>query len=338
MEHHEPPRIGPVEGPSTSLGASEPPRATRRAARRADDEPAAPAPRRLALDKLGKVIVLSLAALGLAFAGGSSVSRSVVAWLHRRPEYRVRFDDIVLEPEPPPWIKGGRRTLLDAIRGDRPHLEAFSALDLDLDRLLTDVRRNPWVARADRATKSYPGTIRVALAYREPVALVAAGAGPAVAIDREAVALPMDQLDVARAGPLVKIVAEPPPTAPTPGLAWPGEEGGRRDRAGPRARMDRAARLAGWLKDRLREPGSGRWSPASVEFWIYESRNAGFWVRFDETLVLWGLFPDLDAPGAPTDEEKWRRLLAIARAEGGLKPLGDGEYRDGRSGMAVRAR
>ncbi len=272
--------------------------------------------------------------VGLAVAGGSSVSRTVVAWLHRRPEYRVRFDDIGLDPAPPPWIKGGRAALLDAIRDDRRHLESFSILDLDLDRLLTDVRRNPWVARADRASKSYPDKITVALAYREPVALVQSGTGPAVPVDRDGVALPLEGLDLAKAGRLVTIEAEPPATSPTPGLAWPGRDDDRPDRPGPRARVLRAARLAGYLKAYLQAIKPGEWSPGSVRILVHEP-NVGLWVEFDRTLVLWGRYATLGGPGEPSDDEKWRGLIAVAQAEGGLEPLKADEYLDGRDRMRV---
>jgi hypothetical protein len=323
MEHHEP--------PSLDLGPSEPPRAPSQRFVRAGESPGV---RRLAFDRLGRALLVSLVFVALAAAGGSSVSRTVVAWLHRRPEYRVRFDDIGLDPGPPPWIKGGRAALLDAIRDDRKHLLSFSILDLDLDRLLTDVRRNPWVARADRAAKSYPDKITVALAYREPVALVQSGTGPAVPIDREGVALPAEGLDLAKAGRLVMIEAEPTTTSPTPGLAWPGPDDDRPDKPGPRARVLRAASLAGHLKAYLQAIKPGEWSPESVRILVHEP-NVGLWVEFDKTLVLWGRYATLGGPGEPSDDEKWRGLVAVARGEGGLKPLKAEEYLDGRDGMRI---
>jgi hypothetical protein len=331
MDHHEAPLIGPSDGSSLDLGPSELPRApSRRFVRSGEGD----APRRLAFDRLGRALLVSLVFVALAVAGGSSVSRTVVAWLHRRPEYRVRFDDIGLDPAPPPWIKGGRAALLEAIRDDRKHLLSFSILDLDLDRLLTDVRRNPWVARADRAAKSYPDRIAVALAYREPVALVQSGSGPPIPIDREGVALPADGLDMAKAGRLVTIEAESPATAPTPGLAWPGADDDRPDKPGPRARVLHAARLAGHLKTYLQAIEPGEWSPGSVRILVHEP-NVGLWVEFDRTLVLWGRYATLGGPGEPCDDEKWRGLLSVARAAGGLQPLKVEEYLDGRDGMRV---
>jgi hypothetical protein len=330
MEHHDPTRIGPDDGPSLDLGPDESARPSKRLVRSGE-----PAPRRLAFDRLGRALLVSLVFVGLAVAGGSSVSRSVVAWLHRRPEYRVKFADIALAPPPPPWIKGGRTALLEAIRDDRRHLESFSILDLDLDRLLTDVRRNPWVARADGAAKSYPDRIGLTLTYREPVALVQTGTGPPWPIDREGVALPRDGLDASQAGPLVTIEAEPPSTAPKPGVIWPGDDDDRGDRPGPHARVVRAARLAGRLKAGLRPTEPGAWRPESVRILVHEA-NAALWVKFDKTMVLWGRYATLDAPGEISDDEKWNALAAKAARDGGLPTLGPDEYLDARDRMQVR--
>ncbi len=329
MEHRETSRIGEDDGSGLEPGPGEVPRAPSRRFARLIESPAA---RRPALDRIGRALLALAAVAGLAVVAGSSLSRSVVAWLHRQRDYRVRFADIVLDPPPPPWIEGGRPALLESIRDGRKHLETLSVLDLDLDRLLTDVRRNPWVARADRAVKSYPDQVAVSLSYREPVALVRTATGPPIPVDREGVALPHDGLDAARAGPLATIEDDPASTPPGPGLAWPGDP---RARASPRTRVVRGARLAGHLKDALRGVGPKDWRPESVLILVDEPKHTGFWVEFDGTLVLWGRYATLDAPGDPSDSEKWRTLAAKAKADGGLKSLGPDEYLDANDGMRV---
>ncbi len=330
MEHREPPRIGPTDGPGLDPGPGEVPRAPSRRFARLVESPAA---RRPAVNRIGRALLAVAAVVGLVVVGGSSLSRSVVAWLHRQQDYRVRFADIVLDPPPPPWIEGGRPALLESVRDGRGHLETVSILDLDLDRLLTDVRRNPWVARADRAEKSYPNRVAVSLAYREPVALVRTATGPPIPVDREGVALPLDGLDESKAGPLATIEDEPSSTPPGPGLAWPGDD--PRARVSPHTRVVRGARLAGHLKDALRGVGPRDWRPESILILVDEPKHTGFWVEFDGTLVLWGRFAALDAPGDPSDAEKWRTLAAKAKADGGLKRLGPDEYLDASDGMRV---
>ena len=325
MDRREPPRIGPADGPGLDLGAADPARPaspSRRFARLVES----PAARRLATGRLGRAVLALAAVVGLVVVGGSSVSRSVVAWLHRRPEYRAMFADIALEPPPPPWIKGGREALLEAVRDDRSHLETLSILDLDLSHILTDFRRNPWVARADRAEKGYPNRLTVALAYREPVALVRAGPGPPTPVDREGVVLPASEFDPDRAGPLATIEAEPASSSPEPGLAWPG----------PGERVLRAARLAGRLKDLLRAAAPGDWAPEAIEIRVDGPARSGFWVKVEGTFVLWSRYARLDAPDGPSDDDIWRALAAKARADGGLKPLGPGEYLDARDRFRVR--
>lgn len=334
MEHRDPSRPAPADPPRLDdeppASATAPRAPSKRFARLVES----PAVRRLAVDRLARALLALAAVAGLVVVGGSSLSRSVVAWLHRQKDYETRFADIVLEPPPPPWIKGGRPALLEAIRDGRANLQTFSILDLDLDKLLTDVRRNPWVARADRASKLYPDRVTVALAYREPVALVRAGAATPAPVDREGVVLPAEGLDLAKAGPLATIAAEPPAEPPRPGLAWPDGEPG--EKARPRARVVRAARLAGQIKDALRDVGPTAWRPERVEILVHEPDQPGFWVEFDRTPVLWGLRATLDAPGEPTDLDKWRSLVARAAADGGLKPLAPDEYLDARDSLRVR--
>ena len=188
-------RIGSSRPPGLDLRRPPTPRAPSRRFARLVESPAA---RRVAAGRLGRTLLVLAAVAGLVVIGGSSVSRTVVAWLHRRPEYRIKFSEIALDPPPPPWIKGGGEALLESVRAGRKHLESLSILDLDLDHLLTDVRRNPWVARVERAEKSYSNRLSGVpgpTASRSPSSHARPRPADAGRPRRRA-ALPADELDI----------------------------------------------------------------------------------------------------------------------------------------------
>ena len=112
------------------------------------------------------------------------------------------------------------------------------------------------------------------------------------------------------------------------GLPWPVEAA---------ARVPRAARLAGQIKDALRSVAPKDWRPERLDINVENPKQPGFWVWFDQTPVLWGLHAHLNRPGEPSDDEKSRALVDKARQDGGLKPLGPDEYLDGGDRMEIRA-
>ncbi len=301
-----------------------------------------PVARRLAISKVGRAVVASAVVIGLLVVGGSNVWRSMETWLHRQTVHRLDFGAIELDPPPPGWIKGGRAALLEQVRADRAHLKSVSMLELSLDALLTDFRRNPWISRAEGAARDYPNRVRVRLAYREPVASVRTEHRGTWIVDREAVVLPADEVDTARAGRLVTIVARDPAGEPVAGLVWPGDPAEMAPaRPGAPSPLLLAANLAGFLKDRSRDRADSA-NPPVPEFVVFardEPRSIrGLYVVLEGgTHVYWSGLADLDDPSAPGDTEKWRRLVDRAGRDGGLRVRPRDEFFDfNREGIEVR--
>ena len=321
MDRRDVVRIGRAEspGPTESDVAPDdmgPPRvvSSRRFARLVEH----PAARRLAVSKLGRAVIGLAIVVALIVIGGSTLSKSVVTWLHRRPEYQTSFAVIELDPPPPPWIKGGRSLLLESIRAGRDSLLSFSALDLDLDALLADFRLNPWILRADRAETHHPNRIVVRLVYREPVAIVVLLDNTRYTIDAEGVVLSRGEIDFLRSGPLLEIHATNPPEEPKPGLSWPTSASERRAGRGDRVAV--AARLAGFLKtksDRLPKPPA---TQPDRRTRMFTNHGRELWVVFpDETMVCWTRFDSSVDPTEPSDAEKWDRLEVRAASPRGLR-------------------
>jgi hypothetical protein len=303
IERREIPRIGVDDDRPIEIGASDPLRTSSRPFARLVASPVA---RRLVVSRLGRAI-LGLAVLTvLLIVVGSSLSRNVVGWLHGQEVYRVEFKDIELVPAPPGWIKGGREELLEEVRGGRDDLESFSMLDLKLDALLTDFRRNPWIARADRATTANPKRVTVYLEYREPVAvvqIVQSDQRKRYPIDRGGIVLPGESLDLDHSGDLTKILVSIPLGEPRPGIEWPGEA------AEGRSRVILAARLAGFFKERLAEEVSVSQDLKPVKIFANDPNLTGLVVELaDRTFVLWTRFHSKQSGDEPTDTEKWDRL------------------------------
>jgi len=315
MDRREPPRIGSIDASPLDLDAA---RASLAPSRRFARLVGSPTVRRLVVAKVGRAGVIAATVLGLLVVGGWGLSQSLVKWLHHNKIYDLAFRDIELIPEPPRWIKSGRAGLLEQVRDGRDHLQSFSMLEVDLDKLLIDFRRNPWVARADRATRAYPNKIAVSLAYFEPVATVRCDK-ETYSVDRDAIVLVQEEIDLQHAGPLVEIIAVKPRIDPKPGLAWPEEaDSSRSAKLEPRPRVALAAKLAGFFKHRLIAEGPTASSLVPDQIYAKDPEGLFIWMK-DKTLVFWGSFEKRGTPGEPTDLAKWEMLAAKAKAEGGLK-------------------
>jgi hypothetical protein len=301
FERRDIPRIGVDDDRPIEIGAADPLRTSSRPFARLAASPVA---RKLAVSRIGRAI-LGLAVLtSLLIVVGSSLSRNLVPWLHGQDFYRVEFKDIELVPAPPAWIRGGRAELLEEVRGGRDDLESFSILDLKLDALLTDFRRNPWIARADRATSTNPKRVTVYLEYREPVAVVLTEGRKSYPIDRGGIVLPGESLDPDHSGNLTKILASVPLGEPRSGIEWPGE-------AEVRSRMILAARLAGFFRERAAEEASISPDARPVKIFANDPESTGLLVQLaDHTYVLWTRFHSKHPGDGPTDAEKWDRLKA----------------------------
>ena len=84
-ERHEPARLADDEDPPLGTAAS-----ARRFARLVPS----PATRRDALGRLGLTVLACTVALSLVLAAIVSGGRALVRWLHERPAYQLRFDEI----------------------------------------------------------------------------------------------------------------------------------------------------------------------------------------------------------------------------------------------------
>jgi hypothetical protein len=268
-----------------------------------------PAARRLAVSRL----VLALAALGLALGGGFLAARLLRGWLHGQPQYRLRFLEIVLEPPPPAWYRGGAAGFLERVRARVQRPETVSLLDEDLGELRRDFRYDAWVKKVDkvevRAPARSPGDRRllVRLVYRKPVAVARRSAAPEVILDGDGVILAGADIDRDAAGPLIVINGEglAPPVDPRPGEVWKSNDGsGGLAQGDPRVLG--AARLADFLTSV--QVGAAR-APAVRFESIYATDPRGLWARTAEkTWILWGEPPGAETPGRLRAEEKWAML------------------------------
>jgi hypothetical protein len=311
-ERRDTARIGPVDDSPLGVGGPDPSRAGIRRFGRLVPLPTA---RRLALSKIGPAGVIADVVLGLLVVGGSNLSQRLVAWLHGQAPYQLAFQDIELIPEPPKWLKPGRAGLLEQVRGDRDAFKLFSMADLDLDKLMTDFRRNPWIERVDRAIKTFPNRVAVSLTYFEPVAVVRYDRAR-FAINRSAIVLPIGEIDSEYADSLIDIIAPKPHEAPRPGVEWPEASDPNDKESGSRVAL--AARIAGDFHDRevKRNGQPADFVPRSI---VVQEAD-GIWVQMeDETFVFWGRYSQSGKSDEPSDAQKWEWLEARGRGGWGLK-------------------
>jgi hypothetical protein len=263
-----------------------------------------PAERRPAVTRLTLAIVATLLLLALILAGGARGFRAAVGWLHSQPESVCRFRDIQLEPSPPPWIKSGRGGLLERVLTESGSPEHLPVLDLDLGEIEKAFKlHSPWVERVERVERAYPNRLTVRLRYREPVGEARWENHLPVLVDREAVILPLDDLDRKAAGPLILITPVEPPLDARPGRFWGiGESSG--ELARPEPKVAAAARLAAFFKERQNLPGAvpPEWRIVGIHVdfkpgLVAEAAN--------KTLIFWGEPPGRERPGDATPEQKW---------------------------------
>jgi hypothetical protein len=259
----------------------------------------------------GALLIVLVTAFG--YLGNQSV-RSAVAWLHRQPQYQIRFLDIQLQEAPPPWFRGGVDAFLRQVRENAKEDEVLAVLDLPQDRIELDFKQFPWVDNVLRVEYP-PQGINVHLAYKTPVAMIPSPGGEALLLDRKGHLLPADDVDLARLGPLIKIsdrgLAHPAGAQTGHGIwkaAVLGVEGERLERA-----VLRAARLAGFVQDRARA-SEVHTNPAIRVLAIWATHPSGLFLQTAEgNMVLWGEAPGEEAPGALEASEKWELLKKWAK-------------------------
>jgi hypothetical protein len=329
-DRREPPRIETGDGPTFDVGPDDPARpASRRFARFVP----VPVAKRLAVGKLGRVALIAVVGLALLLLAGSSLSRSLVSWLHARDEYQVRIEDIEIVPPVPPWIRGGREALLRAVFPGRSPLESISSLDVRLDESLKAFRLDPWIAGADRAERAFPNKLRFFVSYREPVAWIRADhqAETSYAVDRESKVLPREEIDEDHAEIPIVIIADKPGSKPRPGIDWPeAVESGIKPGSDRRVTVAEAAELATSLRAGMRRDRDVPGLPGSAFIFANEYANEypkGLLVRFEGKVhVYWGDSDRRKSPSEPTDAEKWAILTAEIRGSAGRAVAKPNEY------------
>jgi len=265
-----------------------------------------------------RVLLAGLLLLGmLSVVGylGLTAVRSAVRWLHRQPQYQVPFGEIRLQPEPPPWFRGGAEGFLKQVREKSQQPEVLAVLDLEDERLTRAFRDySPWVEEVARVTFP-PQSIRIQLRYKRPVAIQEIGAGETLFLDRHGHLLPAEDIDREQLGPLIKITG--PGLAPAdgnrPGGIWKSGLSGP-DAAWVESCVRGATSLAGFLQDRSEEASE---TPALRVDSIYanESLKRGLFVVTTEGVVLlWGEAPGQEKPGTLKAEEKGEMMKKGAAA------------------------
>ncbi|MGC8640528.1 MAG: hypothetical protein ACP5XB_11700 [Isosphaeraceae bacterium] len=323
MEYREPPRIAAAE---------------RRLDGALDDPGPRPRPRhfefahaqrQLDSPRLAFAILLAMVALAVAGYLVSQFSRTAIDWLHQQPRYQFRFDDIELVPPPPDWFRGGAKAFLKQVRENAKEAEVLRVLELhkgesDKDQILLDFKKFPWVEDAPRVEYP-PRSIRAHLVYRVPVARMWFPQTLPVYLDREGCLLPVEDIDLERLGPLIRITGaglERAAAGNRPGLAW------RSSAAGAEAvRLEEslkdAAALAGFIlaPEHVKEAAE---LPALRIIRIEAAEPRGLWLEnacvLDQrgqdivpSMILWGEAPDKEAPGSLKASEKWDILKNWAK-------------------------
>lgn len=264
--------------------------------------------RRLAV--IGALAVL----IGMAMVALYYLGQAASDWLGRRETYLLRFDQIVLEPEPPAYIKLGRAGLLRQVRERAQAPEELSILNLDPALLAKWFGLHaPWVEEVLRIERSYPNRLVIRLRYREPVALVHQPTGPGIFLDRNAVVLPNREIATEAARPLLRIEGL------TSELRIDGQPIPLRTKVGVcvaptgaeevEHRAIASCRLAAFLKRRLIEAKA--LAPGHRPDLIHAKDGADqLWVRTESHFwILWGEPPGEEPAGRSKALEKWEQLL-----------------------------
>ncbi len=212
--------------------------------------------------------------------------------LQTRPEYRIPFSHLQLEPPPPDFAP---RNLLEQVQL-RANLDPeLSVLDTELPRRLAEAfAGHPWIEQVIAVRNTWPASVTIELKYRRPVALIQVNDG-FYAVDAKGVLLPpsdFNQESLQQYLPVAGIASRPRGAA---GQVWsdPAVLG--------------AAKLADFLGARWKPLGlAGIEIPAGVgskpDDLRFELKTAG------GSRILWGRIPGSTHPGELAARQKLGRL------------------------------
>ena len=306
MDHREPPRISGPEGRTREAFVDE---GTTTARARRFPRLATPPPelgllpRRTLAIGLGVVVALALT----GFAGRQLWTRSLLAL---QPTYAMTFDQITLDPEPPTWYVGGKAAFLRRVAALANHPLTFNALDVDLSGISRAFALNPVVDKVFRVERKSRNRLVVHLAYHEPVAKTEREGKIEFLLSRDAIFLPLAEIDADRARPLATLHRFPSPDIPKEGLSWK-KLTPDSDVPSPDRDVAESCRLAGFLRDHLLRDSDGPLTgheigilppatPKKGEMWLY------FQVDADQ-IYWWRRVPDENARGK-IEERRWSQL------------------------------
>ena len=232
-------------------------------------------------------------------------------WLHLRPDYATTFDAIVLDPPPPPEVRGGRETILARVRDRARPDETVRVLDQDLGDLgRLFAKYSPWVASVEGVRREYPNRLTVRLTFRVPVARLDVGDGSKfVGLTADGVVLPGEEIMPEVAKGLLLIARQQSAWDARPGRFLSPDERGQ---VAPE--IASALRLARFLK--TRDGASSRIASIHVDHGpgkLIAKTRRGTW-------VAWRNGPGEEADGEPSAEVKLERLARWEDANPAVVP------------------
>jgi hypothetical protein len=308
MEYRETPRIAATDGRIDGVIDDAAPRPRFRRFEFVRSE------RHLDLTRVVLVGGAFLVAISLLGYLGIQGLNGAIGWLHRQPQYQVRFQDIQLQHPPPSWFRGGTEAFLKQVRDAAGEAEVLPVLELKEKQIKRDFQDSPWVEEVKRIEYP-PQGIKVHLAYKTPVAVISYARGEQIILDRAGAILPLEDVDTEKLGPRIKIVGTglAPSAENRAGKIW------KSSATGPNAaKLERsvlgAARLAGFLfePERAREASN---SPALRILTVIATDRRGepdgrglFIQNAEDAIILWGDAPGEEKGNGLAAEEKWEIL------------------------------
>ena len=271
-------------------------------------------------------LLLLAAVLALSYLGTQTL-KSWVQWLHGQPQYQLRFLDIQLRDNPPPWFRGGAEGFLKQVRDNAKETEVLPLMELEKGRIEQDFKWFPWVEGVTRV-EFPPHAIIVHLVYRQPVARIPSPFGEEVFLDAKGFVLPAEDIEPQQLVPMIKVMGEGLINAPSiqPFRAWksgaPGSKGARQEQW-----VQLAAKLAGFLQSAERHEEAAANPALRIKTIITDVKDErGFFLQnAEEEMILWGEAPGKDKTPNLEASEKWEIMKKWAKGAS-RRPLKPGDY------------
>lgn len=281
---------------------------------------------RLDVRKLAAAALLTTSILAvLLYVGGRAVS-SAVAWLHRQPQYQIPFDGIELLTPPPECFRGGARAFLERVRRNADEAETIPVLDLDPARIERAFKLFPWV-EAVESVDFPPRGLSIRLSYREPAAKILLPGPVQFVLDRNGLILPLDDIDLERLGPTVRIEGGGivPPSSDRFGKLWQTTSAESPGRTAVDRKILQAAHLAGFFLEPSRSKAAESMPSLRILSINITDPRGLFIQNAEDAMLLWGQGPGDEQAGELSAEKKWEILESQAGREP-IRPGKPGDY------------